>query len=396
MPFLNRVRLPMIFIKPQFPVERNSFRLANGVNKTLSVVVRNTYQGQTDQLPEAWHRKLVIALAHDTVNVENERLLSGVGLDGDYGIDWQDFLQYPIAQASFQVQVTPFDATNSNCQTCEDISQVVCEDDVTDEVWDEGTTHEFPDNLTANDSICCSPYTVTLVTYNTLYFSAVSITPDGILTATVKDPAPNVDDVWVARYRVTCESGAYDEADVYGNITGSEGDICYPPEVAVTTLSSTSVRVDFTPHEPVCPGTIWYWQLFETSNLGVLIEGGNITYPDVDVVLTGLTAGISYSFYFFTDCCGAEDYSVIDSVLFTITSFAASTCGQFTVTYIPYAEAAPQSISYMDCAGGIQNVELTVAQEQVICMLITADTEVPIFYVASSADIVLTYNGLCS
>src|SRR6187549_2999416 len=144
MPYRNRIRLPIMFCKPQFPMERNTFRLADGSSKVLSVVIRNTYEGKTDQLPEDWHRKLVIALAHDEVSIENERLLSNVTLNGDYGIDWQDFLQYPIAQANFQVQVTPFNATNSNCQTCEEMSQVVCVDDTTDEVWEEGSTNQFP------------------------------------------------------------------------------------------------------------------------------------------------------------------------------------------------------------------------------------------------------------
>jgi hypothetical protein len=212
--FKNRIRLPIFFAQPQFPMERDIFRLADGSSKVQSIIIRNTYEGKTDHFPEDWHRKLVIAMAHDTVTVEGERLLSDVVLYGDYGIEWQEFLNNPIAQANFKVQVTPFDATNSNCQTCDEMSQISLVDDYTDEVWDEGTTHDFPDVLTDNDSICCSPYTVSLLYFNPLFFTDVSISAAGVLTATVINPAPVVNDVLIATYRVTCADGSYDYADV--------------------------------------------------------------------------------------------------------------------------------------------------------------------------------------
>lgn len=394
MPFKNRIRLPIMFAKPQFPTERNMFRLANGVNKTLSVVVRNTYEGKTDQLPEDWHRKLVIALAHDEVTIENERLMSNVTLDGDYGIDWQDFLNYPIAPATFQVQVTPFDATNSNCQTCDEMTQLSLVDDTTDEVWDEGTTHDFPDVLTDNDSICCRPYVITLVTYNTLYFSAVSISSAGVLTATVIDPAPIVDDVWIATYRVTCPDGSYDEADVYGNITGTDVDFCFPalaPEFVQT--SSTTGQVSWGVPVPV-PSGDWIWTLYETADLGTPIQSGTVAPASGFVDLTGLTAGVSYTISLVADC-GGGNYSQPTTLEFSITSFAASTCGNFIVTYLPYADPAPQSISYMNCAGEIKNRVFAVAEEAEICMLIVADSETPVYFVASSSDISINYDSLC-
>lgn len=76
MPYKNRIRLPIMFTKPQFPTERNVFRLADGSSKVLSVIIRNTFEGSTDQLPEDWHRKLVVAMSHDEITIENERLMS--------------------------------------------------------------------------------------------------------------------------------------------------------------------------------------------------------------------------------------------------------------------------------------------------------------------------------
>lgn len=376
-------------------MERSIFRLADGSSKVQSIVIRNTYEGKTDQLPEDWHRKLVIALAHDTVTIENERLMNNVVLDGDYQIEWQDFMQYPLAQANLKVQVTPFDATNSNCQTCEELSQVTLVEDTTTDIWVEGTTNEFPDVLTDNDSICCYPFTITLVTFNTLYFTSVTIDANGVLTATVIDPAPIISDVWIATYRVTCATGQYDEADVYGNITGSDVSFCYPvvPDSLVyTAVNSTSALISWDPYAP--PPPAWNWELFETSDLGTVIQSGSVSFPDLEQLLTGLTAGISYTFSIVSEC-GAYDTSTPDTIEFTITSFAAETCGEFTVTYLPDVDAAPQSISYMDCAGEIQNQTFNVATETNICMLIIADAEEPLYFVASSADISINYVGLC-
>ncbi len=388
-----------MFAKPQFPVERNVFRLANGTTKVLSMVIRNTYEGKTDQLPEAWHRKLVIALAHDTVNIENERLLSGVALDGDYGIEWQDFLNYPIAQATFNVQVTPFDATNSNCQTCEEMSQLSLVDDTTEEVWEEGSTNIFPDVLTDNDSICCNPFTITLVSYNTNFFTSVTISAVGVLTATVINPAPVVDDVWIAKYRVTCPDGSYDEADVYGNITGSDVSFCAPPGgvglIYVPTGNSTTAEITLDAITIPAPACGVIYDLYLTSNLVTPIQSGGFPGGFGNLLLTGLTAGVSYTICAKSDCCG-YDYSLPVCLEFTITSFAAETCGKFTVTYLPNVDDAPQSISYMDCAGTITNRTFTVAEEVELCMLILAGEETPLYYVASSADILINYVELCS
>lgn len=382
-----------MFAKPQYPMERNTFRLSDGTTKVLSMVIRNTFEGKTDQLPEAWHRKLVIAMAHDTVNVENERLLSDVVLDGDYSIEWQDFLNYPVAQATFNVQVTPFSATNSNCQTCEEMTQLNLVDDSTTDVWVEGTTNIFPDVLTDNDSICCRPFTLSLVWFNPLYFTSVTLDNAGVLTATVIDPCPVINDVWIAKYRVTCPDGSYDEANVYGNITGSDVSFCYPPvgPLVYSAVSSTEANIswDVTLPGPSCG---WNWELYLTADLGTIIQSGNTGAPAVNI--TGLTAGVSYTVVVVSDCC-AYDYSTPLDLEFTITSFAAESCGEFTVTYLPNVDDAPQSISYMNCAGEIVNRTFTVAELATICMLIYPDGTTPVYFVASSVDISINYNGLC-
>ena len=394
MPYKNRARLPIFFDRPQFPVEKSVFRLANGTSKVQSMVIRNTYEGKTDQLPEDWHRKLVVALAHDTVNVEGERLLSDVVLEGDYEIGWQDFLQYPLAQAGFKVQVTPFNATNSNCQTCEEMSQLSLVDDTTDEIWDEGTTHDFPDILTANDTICCSPFVISLFYWNAVYFDAVSISADGILTATVKNPSPDYNNILIATYQVTCADGSYDRADVYGNISGSTVSFCTPalaPEFIQT--SATTGTVYWGVPVPVPSGN-WIWTLYETSDLGTPIQSGTVAPAAGTVNLTGLTASVSYTIVIVADC-GSGSYSTPVSLVFEITGLVGFTCGDFEITYLPAESDPPQQITYIDCNGDIQNETFTYGQVVSRCMQIVAGEETPLYFVASSGDITINYSGLC-
>lgn len=394
MPYKNRARLPIFFDRPQFPVEKSVFRLANGTSKVQSMVIRNTYEGKTDQLPEDWHRKLVVALAHDTVNVEGERLLSDVVLEGDYEIGWQDFLQYPLAQAGFKVQVTPFNATNSNCQTCEEMSQLSLVDDTTDEIWDEGTTHDFPDILTANDTICCSPFVISLFYWNAVYFDAVSISADGILTATVKNPSPDYNNILIATYQVTCADGSYDRADVYGNISGSTVSFCTPalsPEFIQT--SATTGTVSWGVPVPVPSGN-WIWTLYETSDLGTPIQSGTCLPHAGTVNLTGLTASVSYTIVIVADC-GSGSYSTPVSLVFEITGLVGFTCGDFEITYLPAESDPPQQITYIDCNGDIQNETFTYGQVVSRCMQIVAGEETPLYFVASSGDITINYSGLC-
>jgi hypothetical protein len=186
MAFKNRIRLPLYAKQPQFPAEATRFRLADGTTKTLSVFIRKIYQIETDYLTEQQHQRLVIALNHDDVKIEGERYIGGVAIDGDYRIDWVDFLDYPVAKGSVQVTVTPFDFTNSNCQTCEQASQLSLVDDDAGEV-EEGTPKDV--DVFANDNICCYPVTAEITWFDTGYFTSVTINADtGIVTLTTKDP----------------------------------------------------------------------------------------------------------------------------------------------------------------------------------------------------------------
>lgn len=390
--FKNRIRLPFFLSKPQFPVERNVFRKADGSSHLLSAIIRNTYEGKTDQLPEDWHRKLIIALAHKEVTIEDNRLLTDVVLDGDYGIDWQDFLNYPIAGATFTIQTTPFNASTGNCQSCAEITQLDLVDDYTDEVWGEGQTHEFSDIITANDTICCFPFTISISSFNSNYFESVTVDDAGVVTVVIKDPVPVLTDVLIATYRVTCENGGYDEANIYGNLDGS-AIVCEPPtdlQVELDPEDGTTATISWT--EPAPPPSNGYvWALY-TTDIGTPVQGGNTSADEI--FLTGLTPGTTYYFALNSEC---DDFLISETVTisFTTGGTIANSCGEFDVTYIPSVLEPLPSFSYMDCAGVVQTHVFTAWGTVTKCMLINPGSTTPIFFAAPNPEITINYAGLC-
>lgn len=224
MPFRNRIRLPLKLSKAQFPSEREVFRLADGSSKTIKAIVKKTYQGSTDYISESWHQKTIIALSHDTVTIEGDKYFGGVTLESDYEVGWQDFLDFPVAPASFTVQVTPFDATNANCQSCEEANQLSLVDDTIPGAITESEVATY--NVAANDNICCYPAEFSLITFDTTYISSATIDEDGLLTVTAQASMPSSSLREFLTYRVTCPNGAYDEAIVSSVFTGSEPAVC--------------------------------------------------------------------------------------------------------------------------------------------------------------------------
>lgn len=375
MPFKNRIRLPLYLKQPQFPAEANRFRLANGATKTQSVVIRKTYNLVTDYMPERMHQRLTIALNHDEVNIEASRFLGGIAVDGDYKIEWPDFLDYPLGQAEIQVQVTPFAATNDNCQTCEDVTQISLVDDtIADPIpeGDQGTVNAFD-----NDSICCSPITAEIISFNTTYVDAAVIDEEtGIVTITIKDPAPSGTGVLLGTYRVTCPNGGYDEADIYGTIEGSETPCEYPydferidhlPGVTTETINWTGTATSFE------------WQLFTCDNLGTPVDTGTTT--DNFVSFDDLDPGGCYVISVRANCDGS--FSGWASFEFNVPA-PETRCGRFDITCDDgTTNRELYSYSYMLCNGIIENDTIVNLSTKSRCML-TDEFNDPIYFEGES------------
>ncbi len=391
MAFHNRIRLPFFLSKPQFPVIRNVFTKSDGSSKVLSVIVKNTYEGKSDYLPEDWHRKFIIALSHDEVNIEDQRYLGGVVQDGEYAIDWNEFLNNPVAQSTFTIQVTPFDATNNNCVTCDEISQLALVDDTTEDIFEEGSTNDFPFSVLLNDNICCYPYELTISSYNTTYFSDVSISATGIITFTVLDPVPVQSNLLLATYRVTCPNGAYDEANVYVNINGTSTE-CIP---------CSNLSIDFDDEDDTLATLSWFgpdpepaggydWNLYLASDLFTPIQSGNVALTTVDI--TGLTPGVEYVFTVASKC-GEGDVSTTIQIQWTQNSIEPGSCARFLI-YLN-APGATVNLSYLDCDLEVVNEGVNSYAPITRCMRITPGGTTPTFFASSSPSTTIEYITLC-
>lgn len=391
--FRNRVRLPFFLSRAQFPIERNVFRKADGTSKMISAIIRNTYEGNTDQLPEDWHRKLVIALAHDEVTIEDQRLLTDVVLDSEYEIEWQDFLNYPVAPAKFTVQTSPFNASNTNCQTCSEITQLETVDDYSGVQWQENNSYTFPQALQDNDTICCYPFVIELISYNTLYFTNVLLDEDGILTATVKASVPTLDNVLIGTYRVTCPDGSYDEANVYTNIKGTLV-TCEPIDnLEWSLVDDDDLLLSWDVPTPA-PSGGYNYALYLTSNPSSAITSGNVPTNYVTIDGSLIVQGESYTAVIISNC-GEDNFSVPVSIVFTWTGATNGNCGEFTITHLAPSPAIG-NITYFNCQGAVTNRAFYGNQTFTICMLMDATTHVPTYFATSSGGyITYLYIDLC-
>jgi hypothetical protein len=391
MPFSNRVRLPLQLHSPQFPEERRVFRKANGQAKTLSVVIRKVYELETDFLPESWHQKLKIALAHDVVTVEGEKYLGDISQDGDYAIEWPEgVLHYPAAKANVKVQATPFDATNSNCQTCEQVSQLSLEDDQATGLY--GPLQEDEDytvNTAENDSICCAPAVFSLVSFNSDYLDSCTIDPStGVVSMHTGTGLTSVNGIVLATYRVTCPDGAYDEADITADIEGSIEGCLAPSLLNLNGDTQTTAQASWT---EAVPGSTYYWELYEGAGpIGVPVQTGTIT--DDELSIAGLTADTDYYFQIRTVCSESLSSNYISGQFDTLPGGDAS-CGMYRLRYERPFFSGFINVDFTNCDGDTESTSVINNIPKIICALQNSPGD-PVF-ISTSAFLTIEYIELC-
>ena len=389
MPFKNRIRLPFYITRPQYPRESNIFRRADGSTKVQSVIIRKVFEGETDNLPKEIHERLLIALSHDDVTIEGRYLTTGVSLDADYDIDWNKFLDYPLAKASFKVQVTPFNYSNDNCQTCEEAAQLSLDDDIFPVTLDEGQTYHL--NVFANDGICCSPVTADIVIFDSLYIASASIdAASGIVTVTMQATIPIASNVNLLTYRVTCPNGGYDEADVFGDINGSIPACNTPFNLIIQGVTETTATIAW--DQP--SGALSYnWQLYLASDLFNPVQTGTANTADNNTVITGLSSGTDYVFYVQSVCSGGG-LSAFSNIPFTTDGSSAGNCGQYLVCNTIFGVGA-SSVTWIDCTGQYANTFIpALGACRLICALENSPGD-PVDIFASTGSITVTYQGPC-
>jgi hypothetical protein len=370
MAFRNKIRLRLMIGKAQFPDDRNVFRLADGTKKVQSIVIHKTYQGVTDYYPEWVHQRLKIALSHDTVNIESDKYLGGVSVDGDYEIDWVDFKDYPYAQANFKLEVTPFDFTNSNCQTCDEASQLMLVDDHFTSELDQST--EYTIDVFANDTINCSPITATITYINAIFVASAEIDETtGIITLTTRPLFFQRNTEKLLTYRVTCSNGGFDEADVYADLVGDLASCLAPTDVVLSDKTDRTASFTWVEPDPV-PASGYEWKLVTDNSPAVTIETGttsgtSISLPtDPDLNLEPFTAYI----FSIRAVCGVDDVSQWVNVSFT-TEPLEQECGRYVVYSFgeqPQENSnKPRRITYIGCDSSMQTIMLKPFAGRIIC-----------------------------
>ena len=381
MAFKNRIHLPFHLRQPQFPIESEGFTRFDGSVINTRTRIRKVYQGVTDYMPESIHQALVIALAHDSVTIEGERYLGQINREGEYNINWQgEVIGYPVAPASFQAQVTPFDAQNTNCGTCAELTQLGLQDDNFYLPLLEGTTGNL--NAFDNDSICCAPSTPAIVWYNTSYVQSATIDAAGNVAITLLPTVATTAGVKLATYRVTCEGGAYDEADIYGDVEGTDT-ACLPPSDLVyshvneSELTNEQDEIAFS-LSPSAPAS-YEWQLYDAGDLGTPLQTGSTAGSPI-VFFPALEPGASFIISV-RSVCGPGDYSEWINFPF-VTPAPATMCGRFLVAADDgTADRVAYNYTYMNCNGEMINRAITNTQDTVICMLVDSGN-VPVYFVA--------------
>lgn len=377
MAFKNRIRLPLYITRPQFPEERNVFRRADGSTKVQSVIVRKVYEGEVSWLPEYLHERIKIALAHDEVNIEGYRYLTGVGIapEADYEIAWQtNMLDYPFGKATFKAEVTPYNMTNDNCQSCEEATQLSLEDDYITgpyESIDEGSTTEY--NVFANDNICCSPITADITAINDLFVESAAIDEtNGVVEIVLLAATPSGTNVNLVTYKVTCPNGAYDEADVYANVSGSEETCMAPGSLDAGPISSTGAAPNWFDLPSPLPVSYNY-QLFLSSDLVTPIDSGNTDQTFVEY--TALEPGTCYTFYVQSVCEGGGTSEFISTEF--CTAEAQTSCGRYEVCYDDGSgeRGGFTTVTYTNCAGTEVDTIVFNMACRIICMLENSATE---------------------
>jgi hypothetical protein len=391
MPFKNRIRLPFYITRPQFPRESNVFRRADGSTKVQSVIIRKVFEGETDNLPKDIHERLIIALSHDDVTIEGRYLTTGTSLDGDYDIDWNKFLDHPLAKASFKVQVTPFNYSNDNCQTCDEASQLSLEDDTITgpyETHEEGQEYSY--NVFANDSICCSPVTAEIVTYDSLYVASASISAaSGIVTIVMQATMPSATLANLLTYRVTCPNGSYDDADVFANINGSEPPpSCETPSnLQVTGIAETGATITW---DFIAGPVLYVWQLYLASDLITPINSG-VSLTNSVIFSGTLMPGTDYVFYVQTNC--TDSSSGFANVPFSTLGESTGGCGQYEICNVSEG-IGTISVTYMNCAGSYTNTFIPHSSCSTVCAL-EDSLGSPVDIFSGGGDITIEYIGPC-
>lgn len=390
MAFLNRIRLPLYATRAQFPTERSVFRKADGTIVVQSAIVKRQYELEVDWLPEGFHEKIVIALSHDNVNIEGERYFGGISLDGEYEVEWVEFMDFPWSKAKVKVLVTPYNMLNSNCQSCDEAAQLSLVDDTFPEVLEQET--EYTLNILSNDSIKCFPITAVITYTNSAFVESASIDEAGVLTVLTKTLIVPQTNVKLITYRVTCPNGGYDDADVYATMQGTVEVACLQPASLEQTGDIVEDGATLTWTEPVSgpPANGYEWKYALQSSPATVIETGTTTDLTITLPTNLLPLDPNTNYIFSLRALCDEDEASEWITLVFITAAQENICGRYEIQAFGVA-GINKNVSYIACNGNLATIKLQPFKKRLICALQNAPGD-PVNIIGAD---LITYKSEC-
>lgn len=362
------------------------FRKANGESKVISAIVRKVYEGETGFMPEHWHERFKIALSHDQVTIESDKYMGDVVQDGEYTVDWPDFMNVTEAKGGFSAEVTPFNASNSNCKTCEEVSQLSLEDDTFEDPL--GEDGQYSINVADNDNICCAPSVFSITSFDSSILASASIDQEGNITIETQAELEDATRAKLLTYRVTCPDGSYDEASVYADIEGSIEACLAPANLHLVSISGSDATVEW---DAVSGADSYTVQLFKSDLPGTPVHTDTVTgtsksYNDLETAYS-----LTYYVRVVTNC--PDDQSPAAEVSFPNDVFE-QTCGSFGITFVgsvlDYGKL--KTVAYINCQGQLVHENFYITK--VVCASLSSPG-VPLLIQTIGWNTIITYNGTC-
>ncbi|HMP16365.1 MAG TPA: hypothetical protein PKD72_05040, partial [Gemmatales bacterium] len=196
-----------MLLRPQFPDEEVVYQFSNGRRKLLSSRTSMQYRLLTDWQNTRFHECFKAALSHDDVFINNDLYTGEIVKTGAYELEWPEFQNINLGQATVEVSPTPYSARNTHCEDCSDAEQMSLQHDIFPGTL-EGDV-EYVLNVATNDSVLCLPYTYSILSINTSYVASASITAAGVLTLRLKEVVPAGTNIALITYKVTCANGQF-------------------------------------------------------------------------------------------------------------------------------------------------------------------------------------------
>lgn len=200
----NKIRLPLYLGAPKYPEEESIYRKSDGASVITKASVRKVFEVTTDSLPIWIIEALRAVLLHDTVLVNTRSYNGEVVKEGEFAIEWDEFMNYPHATVNFKLAADNFLAKKNSCGDCDNYDSPISFSIPTITLV-VGTNQNAVINF---DEHCCSPLKLSVDYYmasrvNNVTMSGTTINWHTISPTLPESPQP--------LFRIKADCGGYIE-----------------------------------------------------------------------------------------------------------------------------------------------------------------------------------------